>query len=224
MARDNGGEKGRRFFGVYPASVLDVVDPEKLGRVLIRLPRSQDDLEAWARVATLMVGNNRGSWFVPDVGDEVLVIFEAGDPRCPYVIGALWNDRDRPPETMDTAGQNNLKMIRSRSGIRISLDDGDGQETLKLETPAGQTVTLKDGPGTIEVRDSNGNSAHMGPAGLTVKASNKITVNAGVIEVSAGILSVNAGVSKFSGVIQANTVITNSVVSSSYTPGAGNVW
>ena len=85
-------------------------------------------------------------------------------------------------------------------------------------------VTLKDGPGSIIAEDSNGNSIKMETAGVTVTASAKVTINASTVEVSAGMVTVNAGMSKFSGVVQADTVITNSVVSSSYTPGAGNVW
>ena len=73
-----------------------------------RLPWSPDPdsgfYEAWARQATLMAGNDRGTWFIPEVDDELLVVFEAGDPSRPYVIGALWNGRDAPPETMDGAG------------------------------------------------------------------------------------------------------------------------
>ena len=67
----------------------------------------------------------------PDVGDEVLVAFQGGDPRHPIVIGALWNGQDSPPVQMDGAGQNNLKEIVSRNDIRIILDDSQGQETVK---------------------------------------------------------------------------------------------
>jgi uncharacterized protein involved in type VI secretion and phage assembly len=217
-----------RFYGAYPALVTDIMDPDQQGRVKIRLPWSPDPgggvYEAWARMATLMAGNNRGAWFIPDVDDEVLVVFEAGDPSRPYMIGALWNGQDAPPETMDGAGINNLKTIRSRNGLRISLDDRNGQESLTLETPGGQKVVLKDGPGAIEAADSNGNEIKLETGGVTVTAAAKVTVTAGVVEVTAGMLTVNAGMAKFSGVVQADTVITNSVISSSYTPGAGNIW
>ncbi|WP_163998218.1 phage baseplate assembly protein V [Pyxidicoccus caerfyrddinensis] len=223
------GGLGGRFYGLYPARVIDIKDPDNQGRVKVALPWAADAAgggryEAWARLATLMGGNNRGSWFVPDVEDEVLVGFEAGDPRRPYVVGALWNGKDAPPESMDGAGKNAKKVLRSRNGVVITLDDTDGQETLSLETPGGQKVTLKDGPGSIEVADSNGNSVKLESSGITVTASAKVTINASTAEISAGMLTVNAGMSKFSGVVQADTVITNSVVSASYTPGAGNVW
>lgn len=219
---------GGRFYGLYPALVTDIKDPDNQGRVKVALPWAPDPkggrYEAWARLATLMGGNNRGSWFVPDVNDEVLVGFEAGDARRPYVVGALWNGSDKPPATMDGSGRNAKKVLRSRNGVVITLDDTDGQETLTLETPGGQKVTLKDGPGSIEAQDSNGNSLKMEASGITVTSSAKVTVNASTAEISAGMLTVNAGMSKFSGVVQADTVITNSVVSASYTPGAGNIW
>jgi uncharacterized protein involved in type VI secretion and phage assembly len=219
---------GARWLGVYPALVKDLADPDGQGRVKVSLPWSPDldgaGYEAWARLATLMGGSNRGSWFVPDTNDEVLVAFEGGDPRRPYVLGGLWNGSDKPPESMDGAGRNDKKVLRSRNGVKVTLDDSDGREQLVLETPGGQKVTLKDGPGALTLEDSNGNSVKLETSGITVTAAAKVTVNAGTAEISAGMLTVNAGMSKFSGVVQADTVITNSVVSASYTPGAGNIW
>jgi uncharacterized protein involved in type VI secretion and phage assembly len=219
---------GARWYGVYPALVTDVRDPDNQGRVRVTLPWSPDadggSYEAWARLATLMGGANRGSWFVPDRDDEVLVGFEGGDPRRPYVLGGLWNGSDKPPETMDGGGDNDKKVLRSRNGVKVTLDDADGHERLVLETPGGQKVTLSDGPGTIAIEDANGNSVKLESSGVTVNAAAKVTVTAGTAEISAGMLTVNAGMSKFSGVVQADTVITNSVVSASYTPGAGNIW
>src|SRR5262245_35270712 len=171
---------GGRWYGVYPALVSDVKDPDGQGRVLVTLPWAPDTgtgrYEAWARLATLMGGNNRGSWFVPDVDDEVLVTFEGGDPRRPYVLGGLWNGKDQPPASMDGAGRNDKKVLRSRNGVKITLDDSSGRETLILETPAGQTVTLKDGPSSVEVKDASGNSVKLEPSGVTVTAAAKVTV------------------------------------------------
>ena len=219
---------GGRWYGVYPALVSDIRDPDGQGRVRVTLPWSPDTdggrYEAWARIATLMGCKNRGSWFIPDVNDEVLVVFEGGDARRPYVIGALWNGSDSPPESMDGAGNNFHKVLRSRNGVKVTLDDTDGREQLILETPGGQKVTLKDGPGAIEIVDSNGNTVQLETSGITVNAAAKVTINASQVEISAGMVTVNAGMSKFSGVVQADTVISNSVVSASYTPGAGNIW
>lgn len=219
---------GGRLYGLYPALVSDIKDPDNQGRVRVTLPWAPDTgsgrYEAWARLSTLMGGNNRGSWFVPDVNDEVLVGFEAGDARRPFIVGSLWNGSDRPPESMDGAGNNYKKVVRSRNGVKVTFDDQDGQEKLILETPGGQKITLKDGPGAVEIVDSNGNSIKLETSGVTVTASAKVTVNASQVAVSAGLVTVDAGMSKFSGVVQADTVIANAVISASYTPGAGNIW
>lgn len=219
---------GGRWYGVAPALVIDIKDPDNQGRVKVTLPWSIDAkgarYEGWARLATALAGNNRGTWLIPDVDDEVLVAFEQGDPRRPYVLGGLWNGRDAAPESMDGSGRNFKKVLRSRNGVKVTLDDQDGQEQLVLETPGGQTITLKDGPGAVEVVDSNGNSVKLETAGITVTASAKVTVNASQVAISAGMVTVDAGMSKFSGVVQADTVISNSVISASYTPGAGNIW
>lgn len=219
------GGPGGRFYGVHPAQVVDIEDPDGQGRIRLKFPWIPDpeeqSYETWARIATLMAGADRGTWFLPEVGDEVLVAFEHGDVRRPYVLGMLWNGSDAPPEQADAS--NDVKAIHSRSGIKIILDDADGAEKLTLETPAGNTIYIED-PGTIELRDSNGNSVKLDSSGVTVNASAKVSINASTVEVSAGMVDVSAGMSKFSGVVKADTVIANSVVSSSYTPGAGNIW
>jgi uncharacterized protein involved in type VI secretion and phage assembly len=216
----------RKLNGVFSALVTDNVDPDNLGRVKVRLPQLGESdprgHDAWARLATLMAGQNRGTWFIPDMNDEVLVAFEAGDVRRPYVIGSLWNVSNMPPESIDT--NNNKKLLRSRNGVKITLDDQSGQESFIVETPGGQKITLKDGPGAIEIADSNGNSVKLETAGVTVNASAKVTINASIVEISSGMVTVNSGMAKFTGVVQCDTLISNTVISASYTPGAGNIW
>jgi uncharacterized protein involved in type VI secretion and phage assembly len=219
---------GGLWYGVYPALVLEIKnDPDGLGRVKLTLPWAPDtgseQYEVWARVATLMGGKNRGSWFIPDKGDEVLVAFEGGDPRRPFVLGGLWNGKDKPPESMDAAGKNHKKVLRSRNGVKVTLDDSDGHESLILETPGGQTVKLADGPGSVEISDSNGNSIKLQSSGITIQASAKVTISASQVDVSAGMLKADAGMAKFSGVVQTPTALATSVVGTSYTPGAGNL-
>lgn len=219
---------GGLFFGVYTAVVTDVGDPDGQGRVKIQLPWSPDNdgdvYDVWARLATLMAGNNRGSWFIPDKDDEVLVSFEAGDTRRPYVIGSLWNGKDEPPESMDGDKKNDIKTLRSRNGVIIKFDDTNSGETLTLETPGGNHIVLKDGPGEIDVKHSNGDSVKLENSGITINSSGIVKVNGSLIEIKAGMVTVDAGLSRFSGVVQADTVISNSVISASYTPGAGNIW
>jgi len=209
--------------GVFSGVVTERLDPENLARVKVRLPRlssaGQKSDEVWACMSTSMAGKIREACSVPEVGDEVLVAFEAGDFRRAYVIGYLCKGTKSPPETTDT---NNV--LISRSGVKITLGEQNGQECFIVETPAGQNLTLTDGPTSIGISDGNGNSVKFETSGVTVNASAKVTINASQIKVSAGMLTVDAGMSKFSGVVQCDTLIANSVVSASYTPGAGNIW
>src|SRR5437016_911166 len=219
---------GGLFYGVYPARVTDIVDPDQQGRVKVRLPGVPDtgdsNYEAWARLATMMAGNNRGTFFIPDVDDEVLVAFEGGNARRPYVVGALWNGQDSPPEQMDSAGNNYLKTILSRQGVRITLDDTDGATKLRLETPMGQSIVLSDEDLSIVAQDTTGNSIKLAPEGITITAVSQVEVQASTVQVDAGMVTVNAAFSEFSGVVQCSTLIADAVVGTSYTPGVGNIW
>lgn len=216
---------GGRWYGCHVGVVVDLVDPDSQGRVKVALPWSPDGggerYEAWARMTTLFAGNDRGAWFMPEVDDEVLLVFQGGDPRWPFIVGGLWNGQDAPPTS--ASADNNLKVIKSRNGVVITLDDQQGQESIRLETPGGCSLTLKDGPGSLTAEDSNGNSIKLEAAGITVTASAKVTVNASQVAISAGLVSVDAGMSRFAGVVQADTVITNTIIAATYTPGAGNI-
>jgi uncharacterized protein involved in type VI secretion and phage assembly len=226
-SRDASG-LGGRWYGVYPAVVSDNNDPEGIGRVKVTLPwapdTAGDKYDAWARIATLMAGDNRGSWFIPDTGDEVLVAFEGGDPRRPFVVGALWNGQDKPPESMDGGGKNFKKVIRSRNGVKITLDDKDGQEQFIAETPGGQKITLKDGPGSIELADSNGNSLKMEASGITLTTSASLTINASTVTVNASNVTVSGPTTLAATLTVGASITTPSITSASYTPGAGNMW
>jgi uncharacterized protein involved in type VI secretion and phage assembly len=222
-------ERARPSFpGVYPALVRDVQDPAGQGRVQVEMPWLGGDApnaRAWARLATLMAGDGRGTWFIPEVGDEVLVAFQAGDPSHPFVIGALWNGVDAAPETMDA--NNNIRSITSRSGHHVVLDDTAGAGKVEVETQGGHRLTLDDAAGgSVTLSHSNGVTLKMDAAGnVELTANAGVTVNAPAqLSVSAGMVQVDAAMSRFSGVVQCDTLITNSVVSASYTPGAGNLW
>ncbi|HRL12110.1 MAG TPA: phage baseplate assembly protein V, partial [Aggregatilineales bacterium] len=169
-----------------------------------------------------MAGADRGSWFIPEPDDEVLVAFQAGDPRHPFVVGALWNGVDNPPETMDS--NNNIRSITSRSGIKVTFDDTDGQVAFTIATPGGHTIECLDASTTITISDASGNSIKLEPSGITMNTSGTFSVTASTVDISASLVNVNAGMSQFSGVVKSDTNITNATVSTSYTPGAGNIW
>ena len=225
-ARDQATER-KRLFGVYPAIVTNIKDDDGQGRVKVRLPWSPDDdagYDVWARNATMMAGGKRGSWFIPDKDDEVLVAFEGGDPRRPFVIGGLWNGKDAPPESMDGNGDNNKKVLASRRNIRVTFDDTQGSETLTIETPGGQKLTLKDGTTLVELRDSASHVIKIESSGITVSGVAKITLDATEVEVKGATLTVNCGESNFKGHITANSISTDSIDSKTYSPGVGNIW
>lgn len=125
-------EQRNRFYGLTVGIVTNNQDPDGLGRVKVKFPWLSDQDEShWARVVTPMAGNERGLYFLPEVDDEVLVAFEHGVVEFPYVLGALWNGQDAPPESNDD-GENNRRTIKSRSGHVIRFDDTEGGEKIEI--------------------------------------------------------------------------------------------
>jgi uncharacterized protein involved in type VI secretion and phage assembly len=121
-----------RIYGVVVGVVTNNQDPDGMGRVKVKFPWLSDaDESHWARMAVPMAGKARGIYFLPEVEDEVLVAFEHGDMRFPCVLGALWNGKDAPPAKNDD-GKNNLRVIKSRSGHVIRLNDEDGKEKIEI--------------------------------------------------------------------------------------------
>src|SRR5579859_2054807 len=135
--------------GVVTGVVKNVEDPDQQGRVQISLPYlgGQND-STWAPVATLMSGGSRGSWFMPEVGDEVLVAFNQEDVQHPYIIGFLWNGQDKPPAS-DISTK--VRRLRTVSGHQIDFDDIDGEEKIKITTKGGHQILMDDTPGTGNV-------------------------------------------------------------------------
>lgn len=218
-------EDGSRWYGAYPAIVTNVVDPDGQGRVKVTLPWSPDSsgarYEQWARLATLMAGNGSGTFFIPNKDDEVLVVFQGGDPSFPFVIGALWNGKDAPPVSI--AGPNVRRMIRSPGGVTIALDDSKGQETFTVELPNNRKLVLANRAESFLVKDEAGNSIHMTGNGVKITAGLKVEIDCSKAVINAGDLTVNAATATFSGIVKADSVVTNSIAAATYTPGAGNI-
>jgi uncharacterized protein involved in type VI secretion and phage assembly len=102
-------------------------------------------------MVTPMAGKDRGMYLLPEVDDEVLVVFEHGDINYPYIIGALWNGKDTPPENNDD-GKNNKRTIKSRSGHIIRLDDSDGSEKIEIIDKAGKnSITISTADNSITI-------------------------------------------------------------------------
>jgi len=141
-----------KIWGVVVGVVTNNQDPEEQGRVRVKFPwLSDDDESAWARLATPMAGGSRGMFFLPEVDDEVIVAFEHGDIRKPVVLGSLWNGVDEPPEKNDD-GENNIRIIKSRSGHVIRLDDTEGGEKVEFIDKTGKNkISIDAAENTITI-------------------------------------------------------------------------
>ncbi len=201
---------------LHLATVTDNADPESRGRVKVKL--STTGLEIWASVVVPGAGNGYGVSLLPRKDEIVALAFVS--PDLPLVLGAVWSGSSSAPSDASPVEQRYL--IQTPAGIKITLDDQEPK--LAIETPNGYHLTITDqGAGTVTL-EKGSEKIEMAASGITITSSAKVTVQASQVNVSAGMVQVDAGMSKFSGVVQCDTLITNSVVSSAYTPGAGNIW
>lgn len=183
-------QQNRNIYGVAIGIVTNNSDPDGRGRVKVNLPwRGENDESYWARIASPMAGNERGIVFYPEVGDEVLVAFERGDINYPYVIGALWNGLDKPPET-NADGKNNIRKIRSRSGHELIFNDDDKakKEKIEIHTKGGHKIILDDSSGNekIEIVDKSGNNKIIIDSvqkSIAMESAMKLTIKANVVEI-----------------------------------------
>jgi uncharacterized protein involved in type VI secretion and phage assembly len=158
-------EQGHRFFGVVIAIVTNTQDPDGLGRVKVKFPWLSDQDEShWARIATPMAGPQRGFYFLPEVDDEVLVAFEHGLAEYPYVLGGLWNGKDKPPENKGGKNNSDVRTIKSRSGHIIRLDDSQNAEKIEIIAKGGKSSIVIDAKANTIVIKSDSD--------LTLEASN----------------------------------------------------
>jgi uncharacterized protein involved in type VI secretion and phage assembly len=179
------GHEGGRINGVVVGIVTNNKDPDGMGRVKVKFPWLSDQDESWwARIATVMAGSGRGSYFLPEVNDEVMIAFEHGDVRFPYVLGALWNGKDSPPTT-NSDGQNNIRVIKSRSGHIVRLDDSSGNEKIEVIDKTGNnSITIGSSDNSITIT-ANGKVKIVGQSieitsqtDIKVTAQTSINVNA----------------------------------------------
>jgi phage protein D/phage baseplate assembly protein gpV len=135
------------------ATVVDTKDPAGRGRARVTFRQFSDDNQGpWARIATLAAGAGTGTVFLPEVGDDVLVLFEQGDINRPIIVGALWDGQNKPPET-NADGKNNVQMIKTRAGHTIKFDNTAESESLLIEHASGSTIKLDLDGITLESKD-----------------------------------------------------------------------
>ena len=151
-------------------------DPEGAQRIRVRLPViSAGEEGIWSRVASLDAGNNRGAFFRPEIGDEVVVGFFNNDPRHPVVVGML--NSSAKPAPLTASDQNDEKGFVTRSGMKMIFNDAD--KSLKIETPAGKKVTIDEAANLMKLEDENGNSISMDAASVTIESAAAMNLKAG---------------------------------------------
>lgn len=164
-------------YGVVVAVVTNNQDPDGMHRVKLRFPwLNLADESHWARVVAPMAGNGRGAYFLPEVDDEVLVAFEQGSVEHPYVVGALWNGKDKPPEN-NSDGRNDNRSITSRSGHVVRLCDSDGDERVE--------IIDKTGSNRIVIHSADNRISIEAEGDIAIKSSTgKVTIEAIGVEIT----------------------------------------
>jgi uncharacterized protein involved in type VI secretion and phage assembly len=167
----------QRENGIVIGVVDDLDDQEDLGRVRVKLPHLNGELSNWARIATPFGGKGRGLFLRPEREDEVLVAFEHGDPRAPYIVGSLWSKPDPPPSDDGKRTENNWRFLQSRSGHLLKFDDTDGAERIEIVGKDGNHKIVIDVSGNkIEITCSQGDLKLSAPSG-------KVSIDAQSVEI-----------------------------------------
>lgn len=158
------------------AVVKDNKDPEKMGRVKVHFFwQGENQLSPWIRMVNPYSAKDRGFYFIPEIDDEVLVGFEGGDTEKPFVMGSLYNGKNKPVPAWP-GNRNNFKGIATKSNLRIEFDD-DKKETT-ITTPGGNMVKISDEEKSIILQDLNNNKVELSPGGILLDSSMEITLKA----------------------------------------------
>jgi uncharacterized protein involved in type VI secretion and phage assembly len=177
---------GAPIYGVVIGVVTDCADPEQRGRVRLKLPWLSDDYASgWARVVSPGAGKERGIAFVPEVNDEVLVAFEQGDVRSPFVLGGLWSGAYPPPEADDLVrgGEVVHRVLQSRKGHKVVLSDGDDEGIIVSSSDGQHTVTISSsGAGAIEIKTSG--TVKISGQSISIKADAKLELEGATVSIN----------------------------------------
>ena len=182
------GKEQSKIFGVTTGIVINNLDPMGLGRLQVRLPFIDSlDISPWARVAVPMAGPFHGTYFIPNIADEVLVAFEHGDVNAPYIIGSLWNAVARPPLVTPNEQK---RAIRTLAGNQIVIEEIPPAITIQTpptapivmpmpSSPVGPHQTIRLSPEGIEVTSPLKITLQVGPTSLTLTPVEIILQTAG---------------------------------------------
>ncbi len=151
-------------------------DPDSQNRILISLPSNAQNQDGiWARMANFYATSSAGSFFLPEIGDEVVIGFLESDPRYPVILGSLYSSSKKSILT-PADNKNYLKSITTKSKLKISFDDE--KKITKIETPGGNSITLSDDGKSIEILDQNNNIMKMTSSGLNLESPKDISIKA----------------------------------------------
>ena len=172
----------KHISGAVTAIVTNTKDPDGIGRIKIVYPWNKDEGESyWARLMSFYAGDERGALFLPEVDDEVLVIFEQGDMESPIIIGSLWSTTSKPPET-NADGLNNIKKIKTRSGHEIIFDDTMGGEKVTIQDKSGNKIEMDAVTNKITIMSSMQLSIQANM--IEIKADTMLTLQGGIVKIN----------------------------------------
>lgn len=198
--------------------VTDNADPDNRGRIKVRLLATP--MEVWASVVAPSAGTNYGASFIPRQNEIVVLAFVT--PELPLVLGSVWSGGGSRPEDADP--QEEHYVIRTPEATVLDFNDGSDGPQVKLTTRSGYQIVINEGSGGEISIERGSQSVKLSASSIDVRSSGQVNVDASTVTVNASTVTVNASMSRFSGVVQCDTIIATSVVGTSYTPGAGNIW
>ncbi|HKM53832.1 MAG TPA: phage baseplate assembly protein V [Isosphaeraceae bacterium] len=186
----------KRFYGVVEGLVTDNADPDREGKVRVNYPWfDSQTISEWCRILQPYAGSGYGHFFVPEIGDEVVVGFAHGDMRLPIILGGVYNGKDKPPSHRDDATDE--KMIRTKAGHQILLNDSkdnhqvkittsgghevdlnDQKKSVTITTSGGQSITLDDQASSVTIKTSGGQSITLDPTGGVTISATTVTIDA----------------------------------------------
>jgi uncharacterized protein involved in type VI secretion and phage assembly len=189
------GDGSGRIFGAVVGIVTNNQDTDGLGRIKVKFPwLGFENESAWCRVSAPMAGDGRGVYFLPELDDEVVVMFEHGDVRFPFVIGSLWNGKSKAPANNDNK-TNDVRVIKSRSGHVVKLNDEKGKETLEIIDGSGKNkIVIDTAKNTITITAEKDLvlSAPNGKIQLTAKSFEATCSDGATLKATGGDIAVDA--------------------------------
>lgn len=201
---------------MHLAQVVDNADPESRGRIKVHMLATE--VELWASVVVASAGQGYGVTCLPKQEETVVVAFIT--PEQPLIIGSIWAGDSSMPSSADAVEDHYV--IETPSGSVLEFNDADSAR-IEIRTSSGYSLKIDEGNGGKITVTRGGQTIEMSSSEIKLSGT-KVVLEASTIEMNASQITANAAMASFSGIVQCNTCIATSVVGTSYTPGAGNIW